>query len=327
MGALIDGRWVREDQFPTGADGAFLRADSVFRDWVTGDGSSPFPAEPERYRLYLSLACPWAHRTLIFRRLKRLEDAIPVTGVDPYMGPDGWEFTGRDECGPDPELGATYLRELYQASRDGYTGRVTTPFLWDRKTRTIINNESADIVRMLNRAFDAFGDPGVDFHPPHLAAAIDEVNADIYQNVNNGVYECGFARSQQAYDRAFEALFRTLDALEARLSRQRYLVGDRVTEADWRLFVTLIRFDAVYVSHFKCNQRRIADYPNLSNYTRELYQVAGVAGTTSFAHIKEHYYRSHGSLNPGGVVPKGPVLDFDAAHDRGRLPEETLKVA
>lgn len=319
MGTLVNGRWVREDRFPT-QGGAFVRVQSEFRDEVSADSDAPYPADGGRYRLYVSLACPWAHRTLIVRALKGLQDAIPVTVVNPLMGPDGWAFGGLPGCDPDPELGAAFLHEIYSRARTDYTGRVTTPALWDRETETIVSNESADIVRIFNRAFDAFGDAAVDLRPPDLMDEIEALNETLYESVNNGVYACGFARSQTAYEQAFDALFAALDGLEERLQSRRYLAGDRLTEPDWRLFVTLVRFDAVYVGHFKCNRQRIADYPALGNYLRELYQVPGIRETVSFGHIKGHYFQSHPSLNPSGVVPKGPRLDFDAPHDRERLP-------
>ena len=307
MGRLIDGVW-HDDGYDTGKTGGrFVRSDSAFRDWVTADGSSGFAAAAGRYRLFVSLACPWAHRTLILRKLKSLEAAIPVVIVDALMLDQGWVL-------PD----GTPLHTLYTQARPDFSGRVTVPVLWDEATATIVNNESSEIVRMFNRAFDAFADASVDFYPEPLRDRIDGINALVYEKINNGVYRAGFATTQEAYEEAFDALFETLDHLEMRLGGQRYLVGGRVTEADWRLFTTLVRFDAVYVGHFKCNRCRIADYPNLGNYLRDLYQVPGVAETVDIGHIKRHYHGSHASINPAGVVPKGPHLDFTAPHDRDR---------
>jgi putative glutathione S-transferase len=328
MGIMIDGKWRAEGSFPT-AEGHFVRAQSGIRNWVTrngepgpsGDGG--FKAEPGRYHLYVSLACPWAHRTLIFRRLKRLDGVISLSVVDPFMGANGWSFAAPDgSITPGSTMDeinhANYLYEIYAKARSDYSGRVTVPVLWDKGRRTIVNNESAEIIRMLNGAFDEWGDASVDFYSAALRAEIDRINPVVYENVNNGVYRCGFASTQEAYDEAFDALFRTLGELESRLSRQRYLAGDRITEADWRLFTTLVRFDAVYYVHFKCNLHHIADYPNLWNYTRELYQVPGVAATVNLAQIKRHYYASHQSINPRRIVARGPAIDFSAPHDRDR---------
>lgn len=314
---LVDGKWTTVWYDTKASGGTFVRPETQFRDRVSADGRSAFPAAPGRYHLYVSYACPWAHRTLIVRRLKRLEDVISLSVVDPYMGPDGWAFSDGPGCVPDAVNGARFLREIYVQARSDYTGRVTVPVLWDKASRTIVSNESAEILRMLNCAFDAWGDPAVDLYPEELRAEIDEVNALVYERVNNGVYRCGFATTQAAYEAAFDALFLTLDELDRRLGTRRYLVGDRVTEADWRLFTTLVRFDAVYVGHFKCNLRRIADYPHLSGYLRELYQVPGVADTVRFDHIKQHYYCSHEGINPTGIVPLGPALDLWAPHGRG----------
>lgn len=316
MGLLIEGRWHDQWYDTKATGGAFRRTESRFRHAVTADGGSGFKAESGRYHLYVSLACPWAHRTLIFRVLKKLEDVIGVTVVDPLMGPDGWIFG----AGGDPVTGKHSLHEIYTLAQPDYTGRVTVPVLWDKERRTIVNNESAEIIRMLNRAFDAFGDASVDFYPEPLRAEIDAINAVVYDTINNGVYKAGFATTQAAYETGFDALFAALDDLETRLGRQRYLVGDRITEADWRLFTTLVRFDAVYYGHFKCNLRRIQDYPNLSGFLRELFQVPGVSGTVDFNHIKRHYYASHTTINPTGIVPKGPALNLDAPHDRDRFP-------
>ncbi|CAO3427920.1 glutathione S-transferase family protein [Azospirillum argentinense] len=311
MGLLIDGRWHDQWYDTKNSGGAFVRPETQFRNWVRADGSTPFQPEAGRYHLFVSLACPWAHRTLILRKLKGLEDVIGVTVVDPLMREEGWTFPE-----PDPITGSTRLHEVYTKADPTYSGRVTVPVLWDRKTGTIVSNESAEIVRMLNREFDSFGDASLDFYPAELAEEIDRLNAFVYDRVNNGVYKAGFATSQEKYEQAFDALFAALDELDERLGGQRYLLGNRQTEVDWRLFTTLVRFDAVYVGHFKCNLRRIADYPNLSGYLRDLYQVPGVAETVDFHHIKRHYYASHTMINPTGVVPKGPALDLDAPHGR-----------
>jgi len=319
VGRMIDGRWTDEWYDTKSTGGRFVRKESAFRDRVRADGSTRFRPEPGRYHLYVSLACPWAHRTLIFRRLKKLEHAIPVSVVHPLMAENGWSFGNPDATGGgigDPVNGARHLHEIYAKADPLYSGRVTVPVLWDRKEGTIVNNESSEIIRMFNSEFDGLGDASVDFYPEAHRAEIDAVNAFVYPNVNNGVYRCGFATTQQAYEEAFHDLFAALDELDTRLGRQRYLVGDRLTEADWRLFTTLVRFDAVYVGHFKCNLRRIADYPALSGYLRELYQIPGVAETTDFEHIKRHYYESHTTINPTGVVPLGPELELEAAHGR-----------
>ncbi len=317
MGLLVRGQWQNDWYDTKASGGAFIRQDSRFRNWVTADGSSGFPAEPDRYHLYVSLACPWASRTLIARRLKRLDDVISLSVVDPYMGDQGWAFREGPGNIPDPVNGYEYLHQVYTAARADYTGRVTVPVLWDKKRRTIVNNESSEILRMLNSAFDAFGDASVDLYPEPLRGEIDAINAIVYERINNGVYKTGFATSQSAYDQAFDALFATLDQLEERLAASRYLVGGGHTEADWRLFTTLVRFDAVYHGHFKCNLRRLVDYRNLWGYTRDLYQVPGVAETVNLDHIKRHYYGSHRTINPSGIVPKGPEIDFDAPHARG----------
>lgn len=314
MGVLVDGVW-REARYDTAKSGGrFVRPASAFRSWVTPDGrpgptgEGGFTPESGRYHLYVSLACPWAHRTLIFRALKRLDSLITLSVVEPLMRDGGWALAP----GADPVNGARYLREVYTRAQPRYTGRVTVPVLWDRKTGTIVNNESAEIIRMFNSAFD--GLPGVDatldFYPAALRTEIDAVNQVVYERVNNGVYRAGFATTQAAYEEAVDSLFATLDELEARLQRQPYLVGDRVTEADWRLFTTLVRFDTVYVGHFKCNRKRLIDYPNLTAYARRLYEVPGVAATVDMDHIKRHYYGSHRALNPSGVVPAGPDVDF-----------------
>ena len=319
MGLLVDGVWQDQWYDTRSTGGRFERKPSAFRNWVTPDGSpgpsgsGGFKAEAGRYHLYVSLACPWAHRTLIVRALKGLEGAISVAVVDPHMGVEGWVFGDTPGATPDPIHGAARLYEVYRAADAHYTGRVTVPVLWDRLRGTIVSNESAEILRMLN---GAFGASGPDLYPEDLRAEIDAVNARVYERVNNGVYRAGFATTQEAYAEAYEALFAELDVLEARLDRGRYVTGDRLTEADIRLFTTLVRFDAVYVGHFKCNRQRIADYPNLSNYLRDLYALPGVAETVNLDHIKRHYYGSHAGINPTGIVPLGPALDFAAPNDR-----------
>ena len=319
MGTMIDGAWLKDGDERTEADGRFVRATTSFRNTVTADGSSGFKAEPGRYHLYVSHACPWAHRTMILRALRKLEDVISVSVVDPFTSDEGWHFSDGPSCIPDTVNGTRYLREIYKLAKDDYTGRVSVPVLWDMREKTIVNNESAEIIRMLNVAFNGWGNGEPDLYPALLRDEIDAINEPIYEHVNNGVYKTGFARSQAAYEDAFDALFATLDALEARLDARRYVAGERITEADWRLFPTLVRFDAVYVGHFKCNRCRIEDYPNLGNYVRELYQYPGVADTVNMAHIKGHYYGSHVSVNPTRIVPKGPELDFTRPHDRDRL--------
>ncbi|TVQ89007.1 MAG: glutathione S-transferase family protein [Chromatiaceae bacterium] len=305
--------------------GEFIRWESGFRNWITPDGSpgpsgeGGFKAEPGRYHLYVSYACPWAHRPLIFRALKGLEDAISVSVVHPLMPPESWVFGDYPGATPDQVHGFDKLLQLYEHSAPGFDGVVTVPVLYDKQRDVIVNNESSEMIRMLNSAFDAWGRADLDYYPAELHEEIDAVNALVYENVNNGVYRTGFATTQGAYEAAFDRLFETLDQLEARLARQRYLVGDRITEADWRLFTTLVRFDPVYHGHFKCNQRRLVDYPSLWAYTRELYQVPGVAQTVNMDHIKRHYYGSHKLINPTGIVPKGPALDFTAPHGRERL--------
>jgi glutathionyl-hydroquinone reductase len=321
MGLLIDGRWHDQWYDTKSTGGAFKRQESAFRNRVTADGSSGFKAEPGRYHLYVSLACPWAHRTLIFRKLKKLEDVISVSVVEPLMLENGWELAP----GADPVNGKSFLYQVYTEVKPDMTGRVTVPVLWDKHKRTIVNNESAEIIRMLNSEFNAFGDASLDFYPEELRAEIDEINAYVYDRVNNGVYKTGFATEQGVYEAAFDRLFEALDTLEERLGTRRWLVGDRQTEADWRLFTTLVRFDPVYVGHFKCNLRRIRDYPNLSNYLRDLYQTGGVKETVSLDHIKRHYYGSHKTINPTGIVPKGPALGYDAPHDRDRFTSQDRK--
>ncbi len=296
--------------------GEFVRSEDAFRGWVTADGSSGFPAEAGRYHLYVSWACPWAHRTIIVRRLKGLEDVIGMTAVDPMRDDRGWAFREGDDHGADPVNGFEFLSQAYTATDAGYSGRVTVPVLWDTEHGRIVSNADDDLMRMLTREFDAFTDRELDLYPEELREEIDEVNDLVYADVNDGVYRCGFARSQGAYDRRVRRLFAALDWLDERLAGQRYLVDGRITEADWRLFVTLVRFDAVYHGHFKCNLRRIIDYPHLSGYLRDLYQKPGIAETVNFDHIKRHYYGTHEDLNPGGIVPVGPEMVLTAAHHR-----------
>lgn len=306
-------------------DGAFVRQDSQFRHWVTPDGKpglsgeGGFQAEPDRYHLYVSYACPWAHRTLILRKLKGLEKIISVSVVNPDMGDEGWKFGGYSAATPDHVNHFNYLYQAYQLADSNYSGIVTVPVLWDKKQNTIVNNESSEIIRMLNNAFNAYSDNQNDYYPESLRTEIDKINSFIYENINNGVYRCGFAQTQAAYEAAFDKLFTALDQTEEILSSQRYLVGSQITEADWRILPTLIRFDPVYVGHFKCNLKRIADYPNLSNYMRDLYQQPGIAETFNLDHTKRHYYYSHESINPTRIVPKGPALDYMAPHDRNRF--------
>jgi putative glutathione S-transferase len=325
MGMLVDGIWTDKWYDTKSTGGRFERAEAPWRDFVTVDGSPApgrtrgFKAERSRYHLYVSLACPWAHRTLIFRKLKKLEDVISVSVVHHFMGEHGWTFRHEEGATGDTLYGLDYLHQIYTRADPNYSGRVTVPVLWDKREETIVSNESSEIIRMLNSAFDEWGDRSRDFYPAALRAEIDAVNALVYPAINDGVYRAGFATTQEAYEEAFDELFAALDRMEERLSRHRYLVGDRLTEADWRLFTTLVRFDPVYFGHFKCNLRRIADYPNLSNYLRDLYQVPGVAGTVNLYHIKHHYYESHPTVNPTRIVPKGPELDYAAPHDRDRF--------
>ena len=327
MGLLVDGVW-RDQWYDTAkSDGRFERSAAQFRNWVTADGSAGpsgkggFKAESGRYHLYVSYACPWAHRTLIFRVLKRLEAHISLSVVHWHMGAQGWTFAAGDGVVPDPIVGAQYMHQVYIAADAKYSGRVTVPVLWDKRQKTIVSNESPEIIRMFNSAFDALRgvEAKLDFYPKALRAEIDAVNARIYATVNNGVYRAGFATAQAPYDEAVRELFDSLDWLEARLARQRYVAGNQITEADWRLFTTLVRFDPVYHTHFKCNLRRLVDYPNLWNYTRELYQVPGVAATVRLDHIKKHYWGSHRTINPSGLVPIGPAIDYAAPHDRTKL--------
>ena len=322
MGLLVDGQWQDKWYDTEASGGRFVREDAGFRNWVTADGSAGptgvggFKAEANRYHLYVSLACPWAHRTTIYRKLKGLEDMISLSVVHPFMGDKGWTFAEGAGVIADPIVNASYLYEVYVAAKPNYTGRVTVPILWDKKTNTIVSNESSEIIRMLNSAFDEAGATDVNFLPKALLAEIDTINEFVYSAVNNGVYKAGFATTEAAYKEAVVMLFDALDTLEVRLADQRYLLGDTITEADWRLFTTLVRFDAVYVGHFKCNIRRIVDYPNLWGYLRDLYQVPGIAETVSIEHIKAHYYTSHANINPTRIIPVGPLLDFNEPHDR-----------
>ncbi|MEM9002431.1 MAG: glutathione S-transferase family protein [Cyanobacteria bacterium P01_F01_bin.86] len=322
MGLLVEGVWQDKWYDTTSTGGRFVRQTSQFRNWVTADGSpgpsgdGGFKAEPGRYHLYVSYACPWAHRTLILRVLKGLETMISVSVVHWFMGDRGWTFEPGEDVIADPLFNAKYLHEIYTHADPQYTGRVTVPILWDKHTQTIVSNESSEIIRMFNTAFDSVGAKPGDYYPEPLRDEIETLNDRIYNTVNNGVYKCGFATTQAAYEESLKPLFDTLDWLEQRLSNQRYLTGDRITEADWRLFTTLVRFDPVYVGHFKCNLRRIVDYPNLWGYVRNLYQMPGVAETVNFMHIKRHYYQSHETINPTRIVPVGPEIDFKAPHDR-----------
>ncbi|MGB3836686.1 glutathione S-transferase family protein [Castellaniella sp.] len=326
MGLLIDGKWHDQWYDTASTGGRFVRSDAQFRNWVTPDGSAGptgtggFRAEPGRYHLYVSLACPWAHRTLILRTLKGLQKMISVSVVNPYMGERGWTFEPAPGVVADPVGQAHYLYEVYQRARLDYSGRVTVPVLWDLHRNTIVSNESSEIIRMLNSAFDGICASEGDYAPAELLPQIDAINAEVYDAVNNGVYKVGFATDQVVYEQEVKKLFAYLDKLEIMLGHQRYLVGDRITEADWRLFTTLIRFDSVYHGHFKCNLKRLSDYENLWSYTRGLYQWAGVAATVNFDHIKQHYYRSHPTINPNGIVPSGPVLDLDRAPNRKIAP-------
>ncbi|MEM9105267.1 MAG: glutathione S-transferase family protein [Pseudomonadota bacterium] len=327
MGMVVDGVWQTRNDFSKQEQGRFKRAASRFRNWVTSDGSAGpsgtdgFAAESGRYHLYVSYACPWAHRTLIFRALKGLEEHISVSVVHYFMGDTGWEFHDREHATVDHLHGSSHMWQVYTSADPAYSGRVTVPVLWDKQRETIVSNESSEIIRMFNSAFNGLAGvvADIDFYPEALHSQIDAINDPIYNNVNNGVYKCGFATTQEAYEEAFDALFSTLDMVEERLTTQRYLMGDAITEADWRLFPTLLRFDPVYVGHFKCNRQRIADYPALSGYLRELYQWPGVAETVNMTHIKNHYYMSHETVNPTRIVPKGPIIDLTLPHGRDAL--------
>ncbi|WP_426414915.1 glutathione S-transferase family protein [Aestuariirhabdus sp. LZHN29] len=327
MGLLVKGQWQDQWYDTRESGGAFVREGAQFRNWITSDGQpgpsgeGGFRAEAGRYHLYVSLACPWAHRTLIFRQLKGLEALISLSVVDPDMLENGWEFgAGTAGASGDDLYACSFLHQIYTRDNPQYSGRVTVPVLWDKQRQCIVSNESSEIIRMFNGAFDALTGNRLDFYPEALKAEVDAINSRVYEQVNNGVYRTGFATTQQAYDSALTALFGALDWLEVLLGQQRYLAGGQITEADWRLFTTLVRFDAVYVGHFKCNLRRIVDYPQLSNYLRELYQWPGIAETVNMEHIKRHYYYSHSQINPTRIVPGGPVIDLNVSHDRGRLP-------
>jgi len=322
MGLLVDGVWQDQWYDTKQSNGKFVRKESSFRNWVTADGS-PGPqgdggaeAEPDRYHLYLSYACPWAHRALIFRKLKGLEKLISISVVSPDMMNMGWEFSKFPGSIPDSINHSRFLYEVYCKADSNYSGRVTVPVLWDKKQATIVNNESSEIIRMFNSAFNEITGNKLDFYPQKLRNEIDKINAFVYDKINNGVYKAGFATTQKAYAEAVKELFTALDELEVRLAKQKYLIGDVLTEADWRLFTTLVRFDPVYVGHFKCNLRRLIDYPNLFGYTCELYQMPGIDETVNMEHIKGHYYRSHTTINPTGIVPAGPELDYTQSHGR-----------
>lgn len=317
MGLLVKGEWHTDWYDTKSSGGEFIRTDAQFRNKI---GDDRYPAERDRYHLFVSLACPWAHRTLIFRKIKQLEDVIGVTVVEAEMLDHGWVLSelesrenGYDSC---PIADIQYMYEVYTTHQPDYSGRVTVPVLWDKKTSTIVNNESSEIIRMLNSAFDDFTDVKKDFYPAEARDAIDEINELVYHNINNGVYKCGFATKQDVYEKHYHNLFDAMERVETLLGRQRYLAGSQLTEADWRLFTTLIRFDCVYYGHFKTNKSRIEDYPNISNYVRELYQYPGVSETVNFRHIKVHYYYSHDMINPTQVVPLGPDIDYGRAHNR-----------
>lgn len=321
MGLLLEGKWV--DKWYETKSGEFKREKTSIHNWITVDGSRSssgsggFKAESGRYHLYVSLACPWAHRTLVFRKLKNLEKHISCSIVSPDMLEHGWTFNVEEGSTGDEINHAKYLYQIYVAHQSDYSGRVTVPILWDKKTSSIVNNESSEIIRMLNQSFNQITTNYDDYYPAELQDEINKINDFIYENINNGVYRCGFATSQKAYEQAFEKLFEALGRLEIILKKNRYLLGNKITEADWRLFTTLIRFDVVYFGHFKCNKQRIDDYPNISNYLRELYQWPGIAETVNFTHIKRHYYFSHTMINPNQIVPVGPEIDFLTRHNRG----------
>lgn len=329
MGLLIEGKWSDQWYDTKSHNGEFIRQASQFRHWITADGSAGpsggpgFKAEADRYHLYVSLACPWAHRTLIFRHLKELETMVSVSIVEPLMLENGWEFAMpqqlQDPRRQDHLFGSEFLHQIYTKAVADYSGRVTVPVLWDKQRETIVNNESAEIIRMFNSEFDHTTGNDKDYYPEHLRQEIDALNDWIYRSMNNGVYRAGFATSQAAYEQAYDELFIALDKLEQQLARQRYLISNAITEADWRLFTTLVRFDAVYFGHFKCNKQRISDYPNLSAYVRDLYQHNDIRSTVDLQHIKTHYYGSHRTINPTGIIPCGPDLDFSTPHQRDRL--------
>ncbi|WP_025565442.1 glutathione S-transferase family protein [Psychromonas sp. SP041] len=325
MGLLVDGQWHNQWYDTKSSNGKFVRSEAQFRNWITADGQAGptgkagFKAEAGRYHLYVSLACPWAHRTLIFRELKGLQSMIDISVVNSLMAEQGWTFKPGPGVIKDTVNHVSLVYELYTLADPTYSGRVTVPILWDKQQQTIVSNESADIIRMFNSAFDGVGASEGDYYPEHAQDEINEVNDWIYRDINNGVYRAGFATTQAAYEGAVDAVFEALDKVELRLRTQRYLLGKQLTEADWRLFTTLIRFDAAYVGHFKCNKKRIADYPSLSNYVRDLYQHEGIASTVDIDYIKAHYYGSHETINPTRIIPVGPVVDFMQAHDRSRF--------
>jgi len=326
MGMLISGKWV-EDEATQNKQGKFVRPDSIFRNWVTSDGSAGpsghdgFKAEPNRYHLYVSHNCPWAYRTMVLRKLKGLEKFVSVAISASSVKDEGWTYIKEPGCVPDAVNNITYLHEVYTKAEPQYTGRVTVPTLWDRERETIVSNESSEIIRMFNSAFNEIGATSQNYYPDDLRNEIDNINDVIYKNVNNGVYRCGFASTQTAYEEAFDNLFNTLEELEKRLNSDRYLVGGTLTEADWRLFSTLLRFDIVYYGLFKCNKQHIYEYPNLWNFTLELYQYPGISEVTDLDHIKRGYYANMQRLDVKGFVPKGPNLNFSAQHDRDRLPK------
>ncbi len=326
MGHLNNGQWVDEWYDTKITNGKFVRKDSSFRNWITADGKpgpsgvGGFIAEPSRYHLYISYACPWAHRTLIFRTLKNLEKIISISVVNPYMGSNGWTFEPGNGVVPDNENNCAYLYQLYTSANKQYSGRVTVPILWDKKLNTIVSNESSEIIRMFNKSFNKIiTGKSIDFYPKELQKEIDSLNVWIYENINNGVYKAGFATTQDAYNESVTELFQALNKLETILSKQRYLLGRTITECDWRLFPTLIRFDAAYFGHFKCNIKRIEDYPNIFAYVKDLYQIKGINKTVNFDHIKSHYYKSHKTINPTGIVPIGPISDFSGSHNRDKI--------
>ncbi|PWK53862.1 glutathione S-transferase family protein [Pleionea mediterranea] len=322
MGLLVNGQWQDKWYDTDSTGGKFEREESGFRSWVTSDGSAGpsgdegFKAEANRYHLYVSLACPWAHRTLIFRKLKGLEDLIDVSVVNPYMLEQGWSFKAFDGVVKDPIFNAEHMHQIYTAAKSDYTGRVTVPVLWDKKSNTIVSNESSEIIRMFNSAFDQVGAAEGDFYPEPLREKIDDINDFVYHNINNGVYKAGFATKQEVYEKAVSDLFNALEKIEGILAKNRYLTGDKITEADWRLFTTLVRFDAVYVGHFKCNIKRVFDYKHIWGYLKELYQMSGIKDTVNMTHIKTHYYASHDTINPTGIIPSGPAIPFEEPHGR-----------
>lgn len=325
MGLLVNGKWQDKWYDTKKSGGEFEREAAQLRNWVTADGSpgpsgeGGFAAESGRYHLYVSLACPWAHRTLIFRKLKSLEDHISVSVVSPDMLENGWTFDTEKGSSGDHLYDLDFMYQLYTRNNSGYSGRVTVPVLWDKQKERIVSNESSEIIRMLNTAFNEITGNEDDYYPEELRDTINEINDEVYHNINNGVYRCGFATSQQAYEKAYQQLFQSLDYVENILSRQRYLAGNRITEADWRLFTTLIRFDAVYHGHFKCNRQKIEEFTHLPQYLRELYQWPCVAETVDFEHIKRHYHYSHTMINPTQIVPAGPAIDYRSPHNRDRL--------